>query len=69
MNKMSNNTKSLTQPNKGIWSAIIICAAIVAGTFNSIFVYAAFAISLAAIVPLLLAGLWRPHGDRDDHDQ
>lgn len=49
MNEISNDVKSSSQSTKGLWIPFVVCIAIVAGTFSSIFSYIAFALSVLAI--------------------
>lgn len=52
MNEISNNMKISFWASKVLWIGIAICIAIVAGTSFSIVSYAAFALSVAAVVLL-----------------
>lgn len=52
MNEMSNNLKTSSQSNKGLWMAIIVCIVIIAGTFYGVLAYFAFALAIAAVVLL-----------------
>lgn len=49
MNEISNNIKSSSQSTKGLWIPFVVCIAIVAGTFNGMFSYFAFVLSIIAI--------------------
>lgn len=52
MDAISNNVKTLSLPAKLYWLSFAVCFAIVAGTYNGIFSYLAFALSVASIVLL-----------------
>ena len=49
MNELSNNTKPALRFDKCFWIAIIICIAIIAGTFSSVFSYVALVMAVIAI--------------------
>ena len=52
MNGLSNNIQSSSKSNKGLWVAIVVCIAIIIGTFYSAFSYLAFALAILAILAL-----------------
>ena len=52
MNETSNNIKPQSRSMKGLWSALVMCTIIIVGTYNSVFSYIAFVLSVITIVLL-----------------